>query len=114
MWGASPWEMISSRGRASFNLERAYSLMAAVRSSRAESAETARTAAEKAAISKLLTTDAGKRVQDAQAEADVGAYVDHGLKVGVEARRPLSTLPIWKTRAAAVRPQGWPPPQRSP
>ena len=41
-------------------------------------------AAEKAAISKLLSTDAGKRVQDAQAEADVGAYVDHGLKVGVE------------------------------
>ena len=41
-------------------------------------------AAEKAAISKLLTTDAGKRAQDAQAEADVGAYVDHGLKVGVE------------------------------
>ena len=41
-------------------------------------------AAEKAAISRLLSTDAGKRVQDAQAEADVGAYVDHGLKVGVE------------------------------
>ena len=41
-------------------------------------------AAEKAAISKLLATDAGKRAQDAQAEADVGAYVDHGLKVGVE------------------------------
>ena len=41
-------------------------------------------AAEKAAISKLLTTDAGKRAQDAQAEADVAAYVDHGLKVGVE------------------------------
>ncbi len=41
-------------------------------------------AAEKAAISKLLSTDAGKRVQDAQAEADVGAYVEHGLKVGVK------------------------------
>lgn len=41
-------------------------------------------AAEKAAISKLLSTDAGKRAQDAQAEADVGAYVEHGLKVGVE------------------------------
>ncbi len=41
-------------------------------------------AVEKAAISKLLSTDAGKRVQDAQAEADVGAYVKHGLKVGVE------------------------------
>lgn len=40
--------------------------------------------AEKAAISKLLSTDAGKRIQDAQAETDVGAYVDHGLKVGVE------------------------------
>lgn len=39
---------------------------------------------EKAVISKLLSTDAGKRVQDAQAETDVGAYVDHGLKVGVE------------------------------
>lgn len=41
-------------------------------------------AEEKAAISKLLSTDAGKRAQDAQAETDVGAYVDHGLKVGVE------------------------------
>lgn len=41
-------------------------------------------AVEKAAISKLISTDAGKRVQDSQAEADVGAYVDHGLKVGVE------------------------------
>jgi len=41
-------------------------------------------AAEKAAIGRLISTDAGKRVQDAQAEADVDAYVDHGLKVGVE------------------------------
>lgn len=41
-------------------------------------------AAEKAAISKLLSTDTGKRVQDAQAETDVGAYVDHGLSVGVD------------------------------
>lgn len=41
-------------------------------------------AAEKAAISKLLLTDAGKRVQDTQAETDVGAYVDHGLKLGIE------------------------------
>lgn len=41
-------------------------------------------AEEKAAISKLLSTDAGKRIQDVQAETDVGAYVDHGLKVGVE------------------------------
>ena len=41
-------------------------------------------ATEKAAISKLLSTDTGKRVQDAQAETDVGTYVDHGLKVGVE------------------------------
>lgn len=41
-------------------------------------------AAEKAAISRLLSTDAGKLAQDAQAEVDVGAYVDHGLKVGVE------------------------------
>ena len=41
-------------------------------------------AAEKVAIGKLLSTDAGKRVQDVQAEADVGAYVDHGLKVGVD------------------------------
>lgn len=40
--------------------------------------------AEKTAIGKLLSTDAGKRVQNAQAEADVGAYINHGLKVGVE------------------------------
>ena len=46
-------------------------------------------AEEKAAISKLLSTDAGKRAQDAQAETDVGAYVDHGLKVGVEAPAAL-------------------------
>ncbi len=46
-------------------------------------------AEEKAAISKLLSTDAGKRVQDSQAETDVGAYVDHGLKVGVEAPAAL-------------------------
>ena len=45
--------------------------------------------AEKAAISKLLSTDTGKRVQDAQAETDVGAYVDHGLAVGVEAPAAL-------------------------
>jgi hypothetical protein len=52
----------------------------------AASAWNARTVstAEKAAIGKLLSTDAGKRVQDAQAEADVGAYVDHGLKMGVK------------------------------
>lgn len=41
-------------------------------------------AEEKEAISKLLSTDAGRRAQDAKAETDVGAYVDHGLKVGVE------------------------------
>ena len=45
--------------------------------------------AEKAAISKLLSTDTGKRVQDAQAETDVGAYVDHGLAVGVDAPAAL-------------------------
>ena len=44
---------------------------------------------EKTAISKLLSTDAGKRIQDAQAEADVGAYVDHGLKVGIEDRKSV-------------------------
>ena len=41
-------------------------------------------AAEKAAISRLLTTVAGKKAQDSLAETDVTAYVEHGLKVGVE------------------------------
>lgn len=41
-------------------------------------------ATEKAAISKLLTTQAGKEAQDALAEKDVTSYVDHGLKMGVE------------------------------
>ena len=41
-------------------------------------------AQEKAAISALLTTAAGKAAQDALAEKDVTAYVDHGLKLGVE------------------------------
>ena len=41
-------------------------------------------ASEKSAISKLLTTAAGKAAQDALAEKDVGDYVDHGLKMGIE------------------------------
>lgn len=42
------------------------------------------TAAEKTAISQLLTTQAGKAAQDSLAETDITAYVDHGLKLGVE------------------------------
>lgn len=40
-------------------------------------------AQEKAVISSLLVTDAGKKAQDDLAEKDVTAYVEHGLKVGV-------------------------------
>lgn len=38
---------------------------------------------EKAAISELLGTAAGKAEQDRQAEADVTAYVTHGVNIGI-------------------------------
>ncbi|NDO29206.1 hypothetical protein ADH76_09920 [Enterocloster clostridioformis] len=39
---------------------------------------------EKAAISNLLGTEAGKKVQDRQAEEDVTGYVAHGAQMGIE------------------------------
>lgn len=39
---------------------------------------------EKAAISSLLGTEAGKKVQDKQAEEDVTGYVTHGAQMGIE------------------------------
>ena len=39
---------------------------------------------EKNRISKILGTTAGKAVQDEQAEEDVKAYVEHGVKLGIE------------------------------
>lgn len=39
---------------------------------------------EKAAISNLLGTEAGKKVQDQQAEEDVTGYVTHGVQMGIE------------------------------
>jgi LysM repeat protein len=46
-------------------------------------------ATEKNAISKLLGTAAGKAAQDKQAEKDVGTYVEHGIKIGIEDRQSL-------------------------
>ena len=46
-------------------------------------------AAEKSAISKLLTTDAGKAAQDALAEKDITAYIDYGMKKGLESSLAL-------------------------
>ena len=42
------------------------------------------TNAEKTRLSTLLGTDAGKEAQDQQAEEDVTAYVNHGIKMGIE------------------------------
>lgn len=39
---------------------------------------------EKTAISNLLGTEAGKKVQDQQAEEDVTGYVTHGVQMGIE------------------------------
>ena len=39
---------------------------------------------EKATISNLLGTEAGKKVQDQQAEEDVTGYVTHGAQMGIE------------------------------
>ena len=47
------------------------------------------TAAEKTVISALLTTASGKAAQDDLAEADVAAYVDHGIKLGIEDPKAL-------------------------
>ncbi|WP_337810990.1 hypothetical protein [Enterocloster sp.] len=47
------------------------------------------TAAEKTVISALLTTASGKAAQDDLAEADVTAYVDHGIKLGIEDQKAL-------------------------
>ena len=44
---------------------------------------------EKAAISKLLGTTAGKAAQDRQAEEDVTAYVTHGVNMGIEDPKSL-------------------------
>lgn len=44
---------------------------------------------EKAAISNLLGTEAGKKVQDRQAEEDVTGYVTHGVQMGIEAPQSL-------------------------
>lgn len=46
-------------------------------------------AEEKAKLSKLLGTQQGREAQDAQAEADVLAYVSHGVKLGIEDRQSL-------------------------
>ncbi len=47
------------------------------------------TAAEKTVISTILTTASGKAAQDELAEADVTAYVDHGIKLGIEDPKAL-------------------------
>lgn len=47
------------------------------------------TTAEGAALSKLLGTPQGKATQDRQAEADIWAYVSHGVKTGIEDRQSL-------------------------
>lgn len=47
------------------------------------------TAAEKTVISALLTTASGKAAQDDLAEANVTAYVDHGIKLGIEDPKAL-------------------------
>ena len=44
---------------------------------------------EKAKLSKLLGTQQGRETQDAQAEADILAYVSHGVKLGIEDRQSL-------------------------
>ena len=46
-------------------------------------------AAEKAKLSRLLDTQQGRAAQDAQAEADILAYVSHGVKLGIEDRQSL-------------------------
>ena len=47
------------------------------------------TAIEKAKLSKILGSPRGKAVQDAQEEADILAYVSHGVKLGIEDRQSL-------------------------
>lgn len=44
---------------------------------------------EKVKLSKILGSPRGKAVQDAQAEADILAYVSHGVKLGIEDRQSL-------------------------
>ena len=46
-------------------------------------------AAEKAALSRLLGTPQGRAAQDAQAEADILLYVSNGVKLGIEDRQSL-------------------------
>lgn len=46
-------------------------------------------AAEKAKLSRLLDTQQGRAAQDAQAEADILAYVSHGVNLGIEDRQSL-------------------------
>lgn len=44
---------------------------------------------EKERLSRVLDTQQGRAVQDAQAEADILSYVSHGVKLGIEDRQSL-------------------------
>lgn len=48
------------------------------------------TVAEKEKLSKLLGTQQGREVQDAQAETDILLYVSNGVKLGIEDKQSLA------------------------